>query len=63
VSFLPFWRCHIAQFVEVCHEPVEAEAVQQVRLHERMVCIRNVFTLLQPCQPDSIGYKVLGVKL
>jgi hypothetical protein len=37
--------------VEVCHEPVEAEVVQQVRIHERMVCIRNLFTFLQPCRP------------
>jgi hypothetical protein len=28
--------------VEVCHEPVEVEAVQQVEIHERMVCRRNI---------------------
>jgi hypothetical protein len=27
--------------VEVCHEPVEVEVVQQVELHERKVCRRN----------------------
>jgi hypothetical protein len=34
---LPCWRRRAAQFVEVCHEPVEAEVVQQVEIHERMV--------------------------
>jgi hypothetical protein len=38
-----------------CHEPVEAEAVQQVELHERMVCRRNLCSLLQPCRPASVG--------
>jgi hypothetical protein len=31
-----------AQFVEVCQEPVEAEVVQQVEIHERTVCRRNL---------------------
>jgi hypothetical protein len=34
-EYLPCWRHRAAQFVEVCHEPVEAEVVQQVELHER----------------------------
>jgi hypothetical protein len=37
--------------VEVCHEPVEAEVVQQVELHEGTVCRRNLCALLQPCRP------------
>jgi hypothetical protein len=31
--------------VEVCHEPVEVEVVQQVEIHERMVCRRNLCIL------------------
>jgi hypothetical protein len=49
--------------VEVCHEPVEAEAVQQVELHEKKVCRRDPYYLLQPCRPASIGWKVQGVRL
>jgi hypothetical protein len=30
--------------VEVCHEPVEAEAVQQVEIHERD-CAEGIFSL------------------
>jgi hypothetical protein len=44
-----------AQFVEICHEPVEVEVVQQVEIHERMVCRRNICALLQPCRPASVG--------
>jgi hypothetical protein len=29
--------------VEVCHEPVEAEVVQQVGLHERTMCKKESF--------------------
>jgi hypothetical protein len=39
---LSCWRRRAAQFVEICHEPVEVEVVQQVKIHERMVCIRNL---------------------
>jgi hypothetical protein len=49
--------------VEVCHKLVEAEVDQQVELHERKMCIRNIFSLLQPCLPTSVGYKVPGVRL
>jgi hypothetical protein len=49
--------------VEVYHELVEAEAIQQVELYERTVCGMNLFTFLQPCRPASVGYKVLGSRL
>jgi hypothetical protein len=52
VSRLYCWRRRAAWFVEVCHEPVEVEVVQQVELHERKVCRRNFFALLQPCRHD-----------
>jgi hypothetical protein len=55
VSYLPFWRRHDAQFVKVYHKPVEAEVVQKVGLHERAVFRINVFSLLQPCRPTSVG--------
>jgi hypothetical protein len=29
-----------------CHEPVEVEAIQQVKIHERMMCRRNLCTLM-----------------
>jgi hypothetical protein len=49
VSCLPCWRRRADQFVEVCHEPVEDEDVQKVKLHERTVFRRNLCALLQPC--------------
>jgi hypothetical protein len=49
--------------VEVCHEPIEAEAIQQVELHEKKVCRRAPCYLLQPFQPTSVGWKVQGVRL
>jgi hypothetical protein len=55
VSCLYCLRHRAAQFVEVCQEPVEAEVVQQVKIHERMMCKRNICALLQPCQPYSVG--------
>jgi hypothetical protein len=48
--------------VEVCHETIEAEVVQQVELHERKMCRRNLCVLFQPCRPTSKGYKVQGAR-
>jgi hypothetical protein len=55
VNRLYCWRHRAAWVVEVCHEPVEVEVVQQVQLHERKVCRRNFFALLQPCRHASVG--------
>jgi hypothetical protein len=49
INCLSCWRRRTAQFVEVCHEPVAVEAAQQVEIHERMMCRRNLCTLMQPC--------------
>jgi hypothetical protein len=49
--------------VEVCHEPVEAEVVQQVEIHERIMCIMNIWAFLQPYRPASIEQKVSGARL
>jgi hypothetical protein len=49
--------------VEVCHEPVEDEVVQQVELHERIMCIMNIWAFMQPYLPASIGQKVSGARL
>jgi hypothetical protein len=44
VCLLPCWRRRIAEFVDVCHEPIQDESIQKVWIHERW-CAEGIFAL------------------